>query len=84
MSDSEASGHFEAELHLTVLMRTDASERDWHEAVADLMVNVDLTGGVVEIVPNSIEGERKFIPEHAVLSTEQANAIADRLRERYE
>jgi hypothetical protein len=64
MSDrpGEVSGHFEAELSLIVRMRTDASERDWHEAMADLTFNIGQTGGVVRIMPGSIEGERKFIP----------------------
>ena len=67
MSDSDLrldeAGHFEAEVSLIVRMRTDASEQAWLEAFADLAFSITRTDGVVEIVPGSIEGERKFISD---------------------
>jgi len=57
----EVSGHFEAEVHMIVLVR-DAGETEWHEAMAELVGNITATPGVARIALVSIEGERKFTP----------------------
>lgn len=59
----EVSGHFEAEVRLIILMRTDASEAEWHEAMAELVSHTGRADGVAHIALVSIEGERKFVPD---------------------